>query len=105
MVPTIVLRGGRPVLAVGGRGGRKIPNALFEVLTHYVGLGESLEAALAAPRLHTEGNLNLELEAKWPAAEVEALAKLGYKTKTAASATMSAAAFNPETGEGRAALR
>ena len=105
MVPTIVLRGGRPVLAVGGRGGRKIPNALFEVLTHYVALGQPWEAALAAPRLHTEGNLDLELEAKWPAAEAEALARLGYKTKTASSATMSAAAFNPETGGTRAAMR
>lgn len=105
MVPTVVLREGRPVLAVGGRGGRKIPNALFEVLTHYVALGQPMEAALAAPRLHTEGNLNLELEAKWPAAEVEALAKLGYKTKTAGSATMSAATFNPQTGECRAATR
>jgi gamma-glutamyltranspeptidase / glutathione hydrolase len=105
MVPTIVLRGGRPLLAIGGRGGRKIPNALFEVLTHYVALGQPWEAALAAPRLHTEGNESVEFESKWPAAEVEALAKLGYKTKTAGSATMSAAAFNPGTGEGRAALR
>lgn len=105
MVPTIVLRGGRPVFAIGGRGGRKIPNALFEVLTHYVALGQPWEAALAAPRLHTEGNESVEFESKWPAAEVEALAKLGYKTKTAGNATMSAAAFNPETGEGRAALR
>lgn len=105
MVPTVVLREGRPVLAVGGRGGRKIPNALFEVLTHYVALGQPMEAALAAPRLHTEGNLNLELEARWPVAEVEALGKLGYKPKTAGSATMSAAAFDPKTGAGRVALR
>ena len=105
MCPTIVLRDGRPVLAIGGRGGRKIPNALFEVLTRHVGLGESLEAALAAPRPHTEGNLNLELEAKWPAAETEALTKLGYKVKTAASATLSAAAFDPQTRECRAAMR
>lgn len=105
MVPTLLLRDGRPVLAIGGRGGRKIPNALFEVLTRHVGLGESLEAALAAPRPHTEGNLHLELEAKWPAAEAEALAKLGYKVTTAGSATLSAAAFNPQTGEARAAMR
>ena len=105
MVPTLLLRDGRPVLAIGGRGGRKIPNALFEVLTRHVGLGESLEAALAAPRPHTEGNLNLELEAKWPVAEAEALAKLGYKVKTAGSATLSAAAFDPQTRECRAAMR
>lgn len=105
MVPTVVLRDGRPVLAVGGRGGRKIPNALFEVLTQFVAFGQPMEAALAAPRLHTEGNLNLELEAKWPADEVGALTKLGYKIKTAASATMSAASFNPQTRECRAGMR
>ena len=105
MCPTLVLREGRPVLAIGGRGGRKIPNALFEALTSYVALGQPMEAALAAPRLHTEGNLNLELEVKWPAAEVEALTKLGYKTKTAGSATLSAVSFNPKSGECHAALR
>lgn len=105
MCPTVVLREGRPVLAVGGRGGRKIPNALFEALTQFVALGRPMEAALAAPRLHTDGNPSLELEAKWPAAEVEALGRLGYKTKTAASATLSATSFNSKTGECRAALR
>ena len=34
-----------------------------------------------------------------------ALAKLGYKMKTAASATLSAAAFDPQTRECRAAMR
>ena len=105
MCPSVVLREGRPVLAIGGRGGRKIPNALFEALTEYVVLGRPMEAAVAAPRLHTEGNLNLELEARWPAAEVEALGKLGYQTKTATSATLSAVAFNPSSGECRAAMR
>jgi len=55
MVPTIVTRGGQPVLAVGGAGGRMIPNALLEVLTQFVVLGQPLAASIAAPRLHTEG--------------------------------------------------
>lgn len=105
MCPTVVLREGRPVLAIGGRGGRKILNALFEALTEFVALGQPMEAALAAPRLHIEGNLNLELEAKWPANEVEALGKFGYQTKTAAIATLSATAFDPKSGEGRAGMR
>ena len=105
MCATIVLREGRPVLAIGGRGGRKIPNALFGALTQFVGLGEPLAAALAAPRLHTEGKLALELEAKWPAAEVEALGRLGYQTKAAPSATLSTAAFDPQTRECRSAMR
>src|SRR5436853_3657830 len=63
MCPTVVLRDGRPVLALGGRGGRKIPNSVFEVLAQYVGRGTSPADALAAPRLHTEGALRVELEA------------------------------------------
>lgn len=105
MCPSVVLREGRPVLAIGGRGGRKIPSALFEALTQFVALGQPMDAALAAPRLHTEGNVDLELEAKWPAEQTEALGKLGYKTKTAASATLSAVSFNPKSGECLAAMR
>jgi gamma-glutamyltranspeptidase/glutathione hydrolase len=51
MVPTIVTRNGRPVLAAGGRGGRKIRNAMFELLTRFVGLGKPPAAAIAATRL------------------------------------------------------
>ncbi len=105
MCPTVVLREGRPVFALGGRGGRKIPNAVFEALTQFVALGRPMEAAIAAPRLHTEGNLELELEAKWPAGEADALRKLGYRTRTAGSATLSAVARDAASGEARAAMR
>ena len=57
MCPTVVLRDGVPVLAVGARGGRRIPNALFEVLTGYVGRQAGLEKAVTAPRMHTEGEV------------------------------------------------
>jgi gamma-glutamyltranspeptidase len=71
MCPTIVLRDGRPVLALGARGGRKIPNAVFEVLTQFVALDRTMTEAVAAPRLHTEGNLDLQLEKAWPATDAE----------------------------------
>lgn len=105
MCPSIVLRGGRPVLAVGGRGGRKIPNAVLETLVQFVALRQPMEAAVAAPRPHTEGSPAIELEAAWPADELAALPKLGYKVKTAPSATVSATSFNPRSGECRAAMR
>jgi gamma-glutamyltranspeptidase/glutathione hydrolase len=105
MCPTVILRDGLPVLAVGGRGGRKIPNAVFEVLTQYVALGGSMEHALAAPRMHTEGNLDLELEKAWPQSDFDQLGRHGYKLKTAGSATLSAVSFDPLTGESKAALR
>src|SRR3954464_492967 len=46
MCPTIVLRDGQPVLALGGTGGRRIPNAVFDVLTQYVARDQPLADAV-----------------------------------------------------------
>ncbi|MSU49589.1 MAG: hypothetical protein EXS37_10960 [Opitutus sp.] len=105
MSACIVRRDGRPVLAVGGRGGRKIPNAVLDALTQYVALNQSIDAAIAAPRIHTEGTPAIEVEAKWPADELQALPKLGYQVNTSASATLSAVSFDPRSGESRGAMR
>ena len=96
MVPTIVTRDGTPVLAIGGRGGRKIPNALLDVLTHYVVLGQPLASAMAAPRFHTDGTTAVSFEKSWPAEETDALAKLGYKVNSGTSANLSAVALTPD---------
>jgi gamma-glutamyltranspeptidase/glutathione hydrolase len=90
MCPTIVLSDGRPTLALGGRGGRRIPNAIFEVLAQYVGRGVRPKAALAAPRMHTEGGMKVELEKDWPESAVSQLKGVGYTVTRAASATVSA---------------
>jgi gamma-glutamyltranspeptidase/glutathione hydrolase len=92
MVPTIVTRGSQAVLAIGGAGGRRIPNALVEVLTQFVVLGKPLAASIAAPRLHTEGNAELSFEKSWPAAETGEFRRLGYTVTTGGTASMSAAA-------------
>ena len=65
--------------------------------------GEPIDAAMDAPRLHTEGDRAVEFEKAWPAAETEALAKLGYTVKIAGAATLSAVAR--EDGGLRAAMR
>jgi gamma-glutamyltranspeptidase/glutathione hydrolase len=105
MCPTIVRRDGRPVVALGGTGGRKIPNAVCDVLAHFVGRGLSLEEAVAAPRMHTEGGLNVTLEARWPEADVANLKKVGYAVTKGASATVHAVARDPKTGHCRPASR
>lgn len=105
MCPTIVLRDGKPVLALGASGGRKIPNSIFDVLTNYVALGSSLKDAVAAPRMNTEGALELTLESKWPGDEVEQFKKAGYTMKVGAGATVSAVEFNAKTREARASWR
>ncbi len=96
MVPTIVSQGGRAILAVGGRGGRKIPNAVFNFLTEFVLQQKSLAASIAGTRIHTEGSLDLEMEKGWPDIDRERLASFGYQVKTAGSATLSAIAKEGE---------
>jgi len=87
MCPTIVLRDGKPLLALGATGGRMIVNAVFNIPTHFVGLGTPIDDAVAAPRLHTDGNLTLTAERKWPEAETELLKNIGYTVRQGAVAT------------------
>lgn len=89
MAPFIVTRRGKPVVAIGGRGGRKIPNSVLEFLLQFVALGQPFANAMKAPRLHTEGDLVLEHEKAWPANEIPLLAKVGYRPKVGTPATLS----------------
>jgi gamma-glutamyltranspeptidase/glutathione hydrolase len=79
MCPTIVFRDGRPVLALGAVGGRRIPNAIFQVLLTVIAEGKSLEEAVRVPRLHTEGGLNVHVEPGAAKADIEQLQQIGYK--------------------------
>ena len=97
MCPTILTRGGRPVLALGGRGARRIPNACFDVVVGSLA-GKSMSEAMAAPRMHTDGNLNLRLEAEWPAPTVEEFRRAGYEVSIGGSANVSAASFDLSLG-------
>jgi len=90
MCPTIVLKDGRPVVAVGGRGGRRIPNAVFEVLAQHVGRGTAMADAIASPRLHTDGSMRLEHERTWPETDVNRFKEAGYNVVPAPSAVVSA---------------
>jgi gamma-glutamyltranspeptidase/glutathione hydrolase len=78
MCPTIVLKDGRPVMSIGAVGGRRIPNALFQVLMKLFEDGSSLEEAVAEPRLHTEGGMLVRAEAGRPQADIKYLKQIGY---------------------------
>jgi gamma-glutamyltranspeptidase/glutathione hydrolase len=95
MCPTVVTKGGKPLIALGATGGRRIPNTLFDVLSYRVGESRPLADAVKAPRLHTEGDLNLTLEASWPAAVPEYFKKIGYAVKPGGGASLSAIERDP----------
>ncbi|HEY7328553.1 MAG TPA: gamma-glutamyltransferase [Gemmataceae bacterium] len=105
MCPTVILRNGVPVAALGGAGGRKIPNAVLEVLLQYVGQGLSLEDAVAAPRLHTEGDLHVLVEEPWPKKQVEEWKKIGYTLAVGSHARVSAVSFDPRSKDVRCVSR
>jgi gamma-glutamyltranspeptidase/glutathione hydrolase len=55
MCPTIVLRDGRPVIALGTGGSNRIRTALLQVLTHHLLRGMPLKQSVMMPRMHYEG--------------------------------------------------
>ena len=50
MSPTIVLRDGKPFLALGSPGGSTIITTVFQILVNRIDLGMTLPEAIAAPR-------------------------------------------------------
>jgi gamma-glutamyltranspeptidase/glutathione hydrolase len=98
MCPTIVTRDGQPVFALGATGGRRIVNTVFDVLAYRVGQGRSLADAVKGPRVHTEGDLSLTLEAAWPASIADHFKQLGYGVRTAPAASLNAIERDPSAG-------
>jgi gamma-glutamyltranspeptidase/glutathione hydrolase len=94
MCPTIVLKGGRPVVALGGVGGRRIPNAVFQTLLQILAEGRPLDYSVKAPRIHTEGDLNLHFERGIPKADVEYMKQIGYTIAPPIGAFVSAVQYN-----------
>ncbi|HWH01287.1 MAG TPA: gamma-glutamyltransferase, partial [Pilimelia sp.] len=77
--PTIVLRDGRPFLALGTPGGSTIITTVLQILVHRLLLGESLPAALAAPRASQRNTAAVTAEPAFLAGpDAAALAALGH---------------------------
>ena len=98
MCPSIVTRDGVGVLAVGAAGGVRIPSSVAEVLFNFVGLGTTLEPAMNAPRVSTDGTLDLGLDRRHTAADEEFFKKLGYTVTRRPGAYVGAVTFEPRTG-------
>ena len=99
MCPTIVTRDGRPFLAVGGAGGRKIPNAVLDLLLGVTMQGLSPREALDAPRCHTIGDDDVTLEARWNDRDADYLKSIGYRIHREPSAFVSVAFTDPSSGD------
>jgi len=70
MCPTIVVQGGRPVLALGGSGGPRIITGVAQVLLNVMEFGESLDGAVEAVRLHHQWQPDVVFFDGQPAADL-----------------------------------
>ncbi|MFB9236932.1 gamma-glutamyltransferase [Plantactinospora siamensis] len=77
--PTIVLRDGRPFLAVGSPGGSTIITTVLQILLGRLDLGLDLPAAIAAPRASQRNTATVSAEPAFiDSAQGRALAALGH---------------------------
>ena len=77
MCPVIVREGGRPMMAGGGSGGRRIMAAVLQVLSYVADFAMSVEEAAHRPRLDVSGPDKVSVDARMPADVVAALTRAG----------------------------
>ena len=77
MSPMMALRDGKLIYALGLPGGKRIFPSAFQALVNLIDHGMSLQEAVEAPRVWTEGNA-LEVEMAMPDDVRAALASLGH---------------------------
>lgn len=101
MSPTIVLRDGRPEIALGSAGSNRIRSAILAVMSNLIDGGMAPEEAVAAPRLHPEGD-GVDVEAGTAREIVAALAEAGHHLRrwTASSLFFGGAAVAQATARG-----
>ena len=81
MAPSILLADGRPSMVLGSGGSNRLRGAILQTLVRHKLLGQNIETAVHAPRLHNEGN-KLEIEPDFiNEHERMLLMKLGWKLK------------------------
>ncbi|MFG1999776.1 gamma-glutamyltransferase [Spirillospora sp. NPDC048911] len=79
MAPTVVLKDGRPMLAVGTPGGSTIITTVLQILLNRIDLGMDLPTALAAPRATQRNTPAVFAEAAFIKLYGEALTARGHK--------------------------
>jgi gamma-glutamyltranspeptidase / glutathione hydrolase len=86
MSPTIVLKAGKPILAVGAAGGPTIISQTLLAILYTLDFGMPLEDAMAAPRFHHQWMPDeLRIETKAGTNVITDLQKLGHKVSGVSS--------------------
>ena len=84
MSPTIILKSGQPILALGSPGGQRIPVSVLQVLTDVIDYDISLAKAIATPRFHIRNSSHkqlVDLEYTMDTKLVDQLQNIGWQAK------------------------
>lgn len=97
MSPTIVLKDGKPFLALGSPGGSTIITTVLQMLVNRIDLGLSIQEAIAAPRASQRNTASVTAEPAFIEAYGPALTALGHTLVPAGDAFTSAAEIGAAT--------
>jgi gamma-glutamyltranspeptidase / glutathione hydrolase len=76
--PVVVLRGGEPFVAFGAPGSKRVISAIYQVVVNLVDYGMSLQGAISAPRMHSEGRVT-EISTRFPSEVIDHLERIGHE--------------------------
>ena len=79
--PALILKDGKPLLAIGTPGGLGQTQFLAQTLAHIFDSGMNLQQAIEAPRWQSEAVGRVELESRFPAEVSAHLTAAGYQVK------------------------
>jgi len=98
MSPTIVLKNGQPILAVGVAGGPKIISQLVWAIIHHLDLNQDIGHAIAVPRVHHQWSPDrLLVESSLPVEQRDGLAAKGHPIVNSETVGITQAiAFGPD---------
>jgi gamma-glutamyltranspeptidase/glutathione hydrolase len=77
--PVIVLKDGRPLMAIGSPAGALKTTAITQVLLGVLEFGLPLQAAISSPRVHTQQPGVIMVEPSYPSGLARALAVMGHR--------------------------
>jgi gamma-glutamyltranspeptidase/glutathione hydrolase len=102
MSPTVVLRDGRPEIALGSAGSNRIRSAILQTILGVVDHGLAAQEAVSGPRLHVEGR-ELDAEPGVDDAALDRLEESGWTVRRWGERNLffggvQAVARNPDTG-------
>ena len=97
MSPTIILKDGKPFLALGSPGGSTIITTVLQTILNRVDLGMSISEAIAAPRASQRNSVTVTAESEFITAYGNQLAPYGHQLVTPGAPSTSAAEIGAAT--------